>query len=49
MKTDQDETLTVRLFGQNPTEVGTRVQLAYDPDSAFHFNDADQRVTAMAA
>lgn len=49
VKTDQDETLTVRLFGQNPTEVGAHVQLVFDPEMAFHFDDADNRITAKAA
>lgn len=49
VKTDQDETLTVRLFGQNPTKVGARVQLVFDPEMAFHFDDAGRRVTATTA
>ena len=49
VKTDQDETLTVRLFGQNPTEVGAHVQLGFDPGMAFHFDDADRRIAAVSA
>ena len=49
VKTDQDETLTVRLFGQNPTEVGARVQLGFDPAMAFYFDDSNARIAALAA
>ncbi len=49
VRTDQDETLTVRLFGQDPTEVGAQVRLGFDPARAFHFNAAQERVTADAA
>ena len=46
--TDQGETLTVRLFGQDPTEVGDVVQLRFDPALAFYFNAAQERVLAAA-
>lgn len=47
--TDEDETLTVRLFGQDPTEVGEKVRLAFDPKNAFHFNDSNERILQDAA
>lgn len=47
--TDQGETLTVRLFGQDPTQVGDQVQLSFDPAQAFYFDDAQQRIFADAA
>jgi multiple sugar transport system ATP-binding protein len=49
VKTDQDETLTVRLFGQDPTEVGAKVRLGFDPANAFYFNDAQERIFDQAA
>ena len=49
VKTDQGETLTVRLFGQDDTAVGAHVRLGFDPDNAFFFDDTDQRVLPMAA
>lgn len=49
VKTDQDETLTVRLFGQDQTPVGARISLDFDDAQAFHFDDADERVLAQAA
>ncbi|MEP5728614.1 MAG: ABC transporter ATP-binding protein [Sulfitobacter sp.] len=39
--TDQQETLTVRLFGQDSTGVGEQIELDFDDKSAFVFN-ADQ-------
>lgn len=49
VKTDQGETLTVRLFGQDKTEVGAHVTLGFDYAHAFYF-DADQsRVQPKAA
>lgn len=47
--TDQGETVTVRLFGQNPTEVGDVVQLAFAPENAFYFNKAQERIFDAAA
>ena len=47
--TDQGETLTVRLFGQDPTEVGAAIRLWFDDAHAFYFNDAQERVLQTAA
>ncbi|MCK0097384.1 ABC transporter ATP-binding protein [Yoonia sp. F2084L] len=47
--TDAGETLTVRVFGQDPTEVGAKVQLAFDPANAFYFNAAQERIFDKAA
>ncbi|WP_299671441.1 ABC transporter ATP-binding protein [uncultured Roseobacter sp.] len=47
--TDADETLTVRLFGQDQTNVGAAIRLAFDPAHAFYFNDAEERVYQNAA
>ena len=44
VRSAQDETLTVRLFGQDPSEVGDEIRLGFDPDSAFYFDKDDQRV-----
>ncbi|WP_193142997.1 ABC transporter ATP-binding protein [Meridianimarinicoccus sp. MJW13] len=49
VRTDQGETLTVRLFGQDSTPVGARVTLGYDPDDAFYFDADDQRILPLAA
>ncbi|MCB1384438.1 MAG: ABC transporter ATP-binding protein [Nitratireductor sp.] len=42
VRTEQGETLTVRLFGQNTTPVGEKVRLRFDESHAFHF-DADNK------
>jgi len=44
VNTDQSEMLTVRLFGQYDTQVGTRVSIKYEPDHAFYFDEANNRV-----
>ena len=49
VRTEQGETLTVRLFGQNPTKVGALVRLGYDDADAFHFDEQDRRIGQMAA
>ena len=47
--TGAGETLTVRLFGQDQTDVGAEVRLGFDPAHAFYFNQADERVYSAAA
>ncbi|MCA8883244.1 MAG: ABC transporter ATP-binding protein [Rhodobacteraceae bacterium] len=47
--TDAGEMLTVRLFGQNNTEVGATIGLAFDPANAFYFNDQEDRIYQAAA
>ncbi|WP_299685868.1 ABC transporter ATP-binding protein [uncultured Tateyamaria sp.] len=42
--TDHDETLTVRLFGQDPTRVGAQIELDFDDTSAFRFDQDNCRV-----
>ncbi|NNE89039.1 MAG: ABC transporter ATP-binding protein [Silicimonas sp.] len=49
VSTDEGETLTVRLFGQDLTEVGAKVRLGFDPANAFYFNDAQERIFQQAA
>ncbi|WP_195822089.1 ABC transporter ATP-binding protein [Roseobacter sp. MH60115] len=49
VKTDQGETVTVRLFGQDPTEVGDVVHLAFAPEDAFYFDAAQERIFDAAA
>lgn len=49
VETEQGESLTVRLFGQNDTQVGAKVSLGFDAPQAFYFNDADERVYGKAA
>jgi multiple sugar transport system ATP-binding protein len=44
VKTDQGEMLTVRLFGQDPTEVGAKVTLGFEPEHAFYFDANNARV-----
>ncbi|MEO9649784.1 MAG: ABC transporter ATP-binding protein [Roseobacter sp.] len=46
---DQDEKLTVRLFGQDPTSVGAQVRLDFDAKHAFYFDEKQQRVLLDAA
>ncbi len=49
VSTDQGEILTVRLFGQNDTEVGAHIQLGFDPEMAFRFDQSDNRIFPLAA
>ncbi len=49
VRTDQGETPTVRLFGQDPTPVGARVALDFDPRHAFHFDADGARVSPRTA
>ncbi|WP_223421574.1 ABC transporter ATP-binding protein [Tateyamaria pelophila] len=49
VRTEQGETLTVRLFGQNDTQVGADVRLGFDPQMAFYFDETDHRVLPKAA
>ncbi|MGJ5619688.1 ABC transporter ATP-binding protein [Sulfitobacter sp. MF3-043] len=42
--TDQDETLTVRLFGQHMANVGDAVTLGFDPAHTFHFDADGKRI-----
>ncbi|AEI94941.1 ABC transporter ATP-binding protein [Roseobacter litoralis] len=44
VRTPQDETLTVRVFGQDPSEVGDVVHLTFAPQQVFHFNEAQERI-----
>ena len=46
VQTDEGETLTVRLFGQNSTNVGERVSLDYDDAAAFAFDKENGRIAA---
>lgn len=46
VNTDGGETLTVRLFGQNGTEVGEKIGLDFDDHAAFMFDENQQRLTA---
>lgn len=47
--TDVGESLTVRLFGQDLTPVGTRVSLDFDDARAFHFDETDARLLPQEA
>ncbi|WP_114287953.1 ABC transporter ATP-binding protein [Candidatus Halocynthiibacter alkanivorans] len=49
VSTDQGEILTVRLFGQNDTDVGAHIQLGFDPEMAFRFDQSDNRILPLAA
>ncbi|MFZ5962847.1 ABC transporter ATP-binding protein [Thalassococcus sp. BH17M4-6] len=49
VRTDEDETLTVRLFGQDMTPVGARVTLGYKATDAFYFDAEDARLQPEAA
>ncbi|XDA97689.1 ABC transporter ATP-binding protein [Sulfitobacter sp. LCG007] len=44
VRTDRDETLTVRLFGQDPTLVGDAIGLDFDDAQAFRFDADDRRL-----
>ncbi len=44
IRTDQGEDLTVRRFGQDPTEVGAKAILFFDEADAFRFNAAGERI-----
>ena len=43
--TEQQETLTVRLFGQDPTCVGTNIELDFDEQMSFYFDSEHRRVS----
>ena len=45
VSSDQNETLTVRLFGQYGTAVGEEVELDFDDAASFVFDKDNQRVT----
>ncbi len=44
IKTDQEEMVTVRLFGQSTTEVGTYIRFGFDAEKAYYFNDSGMRI-----
>ena len=44
IRTEADERLTRRLFGQDTTEVGTQLRLAFDPAQAFYFDAEGDRI-----
>ena len=44
VKTNKDEMLTVRLFGQHPSQVGEAINLNFAPENAFHFDNNQNRV-----
>ena len=44
IKTDVNETLTLRLFGQDHTSVGEKISLDFDDANSFVFDAGDQRV-----
>lgn len=44
IKTDVNETLTLRLFGQDHTSVGEKISLDFDDSNSFVFDAGDQRV-----
>ncbi len=46
IRTVSDETLTVRLFGQDGSSVGDQIALDFDDDHAFQFDAAGQRLRA---
>ena len=46
VSTEQDEALTVRLFGQDGTTVDQAVELDFDDPIAFRFDASEQRVSA---
>jgi multiple sugar transport system ATP-binding protein len=48
VSTDAHEKLTVRIFGQDGTEVGARIELDYDDNASFVFDHAHQRVGVSA-
>ena len=43
--TEQQETLTERLFGQDPTCVGTNIELDFDEQLSFYFDSEHRRVS----
>ncbi len=44
VKTNKDEMLTVRLFGQHPSQVGEAINLNFAPENAFYFDNNQNRV-----
>ena len=46
VRTDEDEALTVRIFGQDGTGVGEKIELDFDDHASFAFDKAQHRVSA---
>ncbi|MEP2029830.1 MAG: ABC transporter ATP-binding protein [Paracoccaceae bacterium] len=46
IKTEKDETLTVRLFGQDDSSVGDSITLDFDDEQAFRFDAEGMRLSA---
>jgi multiple sugar transport system ATP-binding protein len=44
--TNEQEALTVRIFGQDPTRVGDAIELDFDDSNAFAFDKNQQRLSA---
>lgn len=42
--TEEEETLTIRIFGQDETQVGEKITLDFDDQASFAFDDKLQRV-----
>ncbi len=42
--TEEEETLTIRIFGQDETQVGEKITLDFDNQASFAFDDKLQRV-----
>ncbi len=49
VQTGQGEIMTVRLFGQDPTEVGDEIRVGFDPACAFYFDAQQERIFQQAA
>ncbi len=49
VQTDQGETMTVRLFGQDETDVGQHIALDFDDAHAYYFDEGGQRTQLLAA
>ncbi len=47
-RTDAGEAVTVRLFGQHPSNVGQSIELDFDDDHAFRFDQTGARLRAPA-
>jgi len=42
--TEEEETLTIRIFGQDETQVGEKITLDFDNQASFAFDDKLQRI-----
>jgi multiple sugar transport system ATP-binding protein len=48
VSTDEQEPLTVRIFGQDGTQVGEKIELDFDDQASFAFDHEHRRIAVAA-